>query len=47
MVFLLPMNGLSTANGGSVIWTEPSAAWRIEGATEWKNNAYGVGVVTP
>jgi hypothetical protein len=46
-VFLLPMNGLAAASGGSVIWTEPSVAWRIAGTTEWKNNVYGVGVVTP
>jgi hypothetical protein len=46
-VFLLPMNGLSAAPGSSVIWTEPAASWRIEDTTEWRNNAYGVGVTTP
>jgi hypothetical protein len=48
MVFLLPMNGLSAVvSSSAVIWVEPSAAWRIEDTTEWKNNVYGVGVVTP
>jgi hypothetical protein len=47
MVFLLPMNGLVAASGGSVLWTEPSSSWRIMGDTDWKNNVYGVGIVTP
>lgn len=44
-VYAMPMNGLTVLEG-SLLYTEPDTEWRIQGETEWRDRAYGVGVTT-
>ncbi|MEI6209030.1 MAG: hypothetical protein WCP20_19810 [Desulfuromonadales bacterium] len=45
-LYLMPMNGLSVASGGTLLYTEPDTTWRIQGETEWRDNLYGRGITT-
>ncbi|MEI6209688.1 MAG: VCBS repeat-containing protein, partial [Desulfuromonadales bacterium] len=45
-VYVMPMNGLSVALGGSLLATGFDPTWHIQGETEWRDNLYGRGVTT-